>query len=94
MGNLDLKIKAIEDFDRRLVNPVLDKIDDNVTIGVLPDHPVPIKLRKHTRTPVPFLISGKNVPEDGHTEYSEKTAARGGFGYLEKYTFLETLFKY
>jgi len=94
MGDLNLKIKAIEEFDKRLVRPVLDKIDNDVTIGVLPDHPVPIKLRKHTRTPVPFLISGKNVPRDGNTEYSEKTAARGGLGHLEKYTFLKTLFKY
>lgn len=94
IGDLDLKIKAIEEFDRRLVRPVLDKIDDDVIIGVLPDHPVPVKLRKHTRNPVPFLISGENVPKDGHTEYSEKTAARGAFGSLEKYTFLEMLFKY
>jgi len=94
MGNLDLKIKAIEAFDRRLVSPVLEKIDDEVVIGVLPDHPVPIKLRKHTRTPVPFLISGENVPKDGNTEYSEKTAVKGSFGLLDKYTFLDTLFKY
>ncbi len=94
MGDLDLKIKAIEAFDKRLVKLILEEIDDNVTIGVLPDHPVPIKLRKHTRTPVPFLISGENVPKDGHTEYSEKTAVKGGLGFLDKYTFLETLFKY
>lgn len=94
IGDLDLKIKAIEEFDRKLVRPVLDKIDDDVTIGVLPDHPVPIKLRKHTRTPVPFLISGRDVPKDGNTKYSEKTAAAGGLGHLDKYTFLDTLFKY
>jgi len=94
MGDLDLKIKAIEEFDKRLVRPILGKIDNEVTIGVLPDHLVPVKLRKHTRTPVPFLISGKNVPRDGHTEYSEKTAVKGGFGLLDKYTFLYTLFKY
>jgi 2,3-bisphosphoglycerate-independent phosphoglycerate mutase len=94
MGDLDLKIKAIEEFDKRLVKPILEEINDNVTIGVLPDHPVPIKLRKHTRTPVPFLISGKNVHKDGNTEYSEKTAVKGSFGLLDKYTFLETLFKY
>lgn len=94
MGDLELKIKAIEEFDKRLVTPILDRIDDDVIVGVLPDHPVPVKLRKHTRTPVPFLISGENVPKDGNSEYSEKTAARGAFGSLDKYTFLETLFKY
>jgi 2,3-bisphosphoglycerate-independent phosphoglycerate mutase len=94
IGDLDLKIKAIEEFDKRLVRPILEKIDNEVIIGVLPDHPVPVKLRKHTRTPVPFLISGKDVPKDGNSEYSEKTAAKGGLGHLEKYTFLDTLFKY
>jgi 2,3-bisphosphoglycerate-independent phosphoglycerate mutase len=89
-----MRIKSIEEFDKRLVRPVLDEIDNEVIIGVLPDHPVPIKLRKHTRTPVPFLISGKNVPKDGSTEYSEKTALRGKFGLLEKYTFLKTLFSF
>lgn len=53
IGDIDLKIKAIEEFDKRLVSPILDRIDSDVIIGVLPDHPVPIKLRKHTRTPVP-----------------------------------------
>ncbi len=94
MGDLDLKIKAIEQFDKRLVSLILRRVDDEVTIGVLPDHPVPIKLRKHTRTPVPILISGANVPKDGNIEYSEKTAAGGGLGHLDKYTFLETLFRY
>ncbi len=94
MGDLALKIKAIEEFDEKIVRPILEEIDKEVTIGVLPDHPVPIKLRKHTRTPVPFLISGENVPRDGNTEYSEKTAAKGGLGHLDKYTFLDTLFKY
>jgi 2,3-bisphosphoglycerate-independent phosphoglycerate mutase len=94
MGDIDLKIKAIEQFDERLLSPVVERIDNEITIGVLPDHPVPIKLRKHTRTPVPFVISGKNVQKDGNTEYSEKTAASGGLGHLDKYTFLDTLFKY
>jgi 2,3-bisphosphoglycerate-independent phosphoglycerate mutase len=94
IGDLELKIKAIEAFDRRLVRPVLDQIDDEIIIGVLPDHPVPVRLRKHTRNPVPFLISGKTIPKDNNVEYSEKTAVQGGFGSLDKYTFLDTLFKF
>jgi len=94
MGDIDLKIRAIEEFDKRLIRPVLSEIGNDVTIGVLPDHPVPVRLRKHTRTPVPFLISGENVPKDGNIEYSEKTAVKGGLGLLDKYTFLETLFRY
>jgi len=94
IGDMDLKIKAIEQFDKRLVSLILRRVDDEVTIGVLPDHPVPIKLRKHTRTPVPILISGKNVSSDGNILYSEKTAGTGGLGHLDKYTFLDTLFKF
>jgi 2,3-bisphosphoglycerate-independent phosphoglycerate mutase len=94
MGDINLKIKAIEQFDERLVSPILKRTGDKVTVGVLPDHPVPIKLRKHTRTPVPFVISGKNVQKDGNNEYSEKAALSGGLGHLDKYTFLKTLFNY
>ncbi|MEO0293711.1 MAG: cofactor-independent phosphoglycerate mutase [candidate division WOR-3 bacterium] len=94
MGDLNLKIKTIEEFDKRLVKPIIEKINKNVTVAVLSDHPVPVKLKKHTRTPVPFLISGETVPKDGNTKFTERTALKGKFGRLEKYTFLKTLFKY
>ena len=99
MGDLNLKLKAIELFDKKLVGPLLEYIrinnmENEVTFAVLPDHPVPVKMRKHTRTPVPFLISGPNTGNDGNSFYSERTALKGKCGLLEPYTFLDKLFSY
>jgi len=59
LGDLKLKMQAIRDFDARIVAPVLKALEGKpINFAVLPDHPVPIKLRKHTRTPVPLAICG------------------------------------
>lgn len=81
LGDLKLKIKAIEDFDARIVGPLISKLGmkDNV-FAILPDHPVPIKLRKHTRTPVPVAICGQHIKPDSVMTYSEKNAPSGSLG--------------
>ncbi len=57
-GNLKHKIKAIEDFDKKVVGPVIEGLKkfSDYTILVMPDHPTPIKLKTHTADPVPFCI--------------------------------------
>ena len=82
-GKLDLKLKAIEDFDALVIKPVMDALEGRgVTFAILPDHPVPVKLRKHTRTPVPFAVWGSHIAKDSLTSYSEVNAKNGGLGYL------------
>lgn len=85
MGNLDLKLKAIEDFDKKIVGPVMNAFSgEKVRFAVLPDHPVPIKLRKHTRTPVPVAICGEGISSDNIQFYSEQLARNGSLGLLQK----------
>jgi 2,3-bisphosphoglycerate-independent phosphoglycerate mutase len=57
-GDLKTKIKAIEDFDARVVGTVLKGIAKfkDYRILLLPDHATPIKARTHTNEPVPFVI--------------------------------------
>lgn len=57
-GDLPLKIKAIEDFDAKIVGPILKGLSrfPEFKLIVLPDHPTPISLRTHTDEPVPFVI--------------------------------------
>ncbi len=57
-GNIEHKIKAIEDFDSRVVGPVLEGIKKytDCTVLLMPDHPTPVKIRTHTSDPVPFCI--------------------------------------
>ena len=57
-GNLGHKIKAIEDFDEKVVGPVAEGMKQytDYTILVMPDHPTPVKIMTHTADPVPFCM--------------------------------------
>lgn len=85
-GNLEHKLKAIEDFDSKIVGPALEilKIYDDFVLLVMPDHPTPIKVRTHTPDAVPFCIySSANLFEEERNKfraesYNEKDAANTG----------------
>ncbi|MFA6568295.1 MAG: cofactor-independent phosphoglycerate mutase [Victivallales bacterium] len=84
MGDLKLKMQAIRDFDSKIVGPVMSALKgQNITFAVLPDHPVPIRLRKHTRTPVPFAICGNHIIPDSLKAYSETLAPKGSLGHFK-----------
>jgi 2,3-bisphosphoglycerate-independent phosphoglycerate mutase len=57
-GDCGLKIKAIEDFDRQVVGPIMERLPQlgEFRVLLLPDHPTPISLRTHAPEPVPFAI--------------------------------------
>lgn len=88
-GNLEMKIKAIEDLDRRLLGPLLDGLPEDCRIAILPDHPTPIEVKTHVAEPVPFLIHGPGLKGDG-MDFCEKSGSRGSFGFLEGGQFLKS----
>ena len=89
-GNLKLKIKCIEDFDKRLLGNVLKKLKEDVRIAILPDHPTPVKLRIHVSDPIPFLIyDGKEA--DKVETFDEFSCKEGSYGLLEKDQFIKEL---
>ena len=90
--DLALKLKAIEDFDSKIVCPVLRACGDSVTYAVLPDHPVPLAMGKHTRTPVPVAICGPGLEPDGVQTFDEFAAPRGALGALFGPELMEFLF--
>jgi 2,3-bisphosphoglycerate-independent phosphoglycerate mutase len=61
-GNIDHKLKAIEDFDALVVGPIIRGTDrfDDCTILCMPDHPTPISIRTHSADPVPFAVYNRN----------------------------------
>ncbi|RJQ30921.1 MAG: cofactor-independent phosphoglycerate mutase [Actinobacteria bacterium] len=75
VGDIQQKIKSIEDFDKKIVNCFLDK-----NVLLLPDHYTPISSKTHGNEPVPFLISGQGVKADNTTVFSEEEAKKGLFG--------------
>ena len=90
-GDLDLKLRAIEYLDRRVVGPILDEVsgwDEPVAIALLPDHATPVELRVHIGEPVPFTIWHKGIEPDGVTSYSERQCAQGAYGTLRLMEFM------
>ncbi|MFH1642750.1 MAG: cofactor-independent phosphoglycerate mutase [Nanoarchaeota archaeon] len=90
-GDLKLKIKCIEDFDKRLLGRVLENLEEEVRIAVLPDHPTPVKIRGHVSDPIPFAIYDKSVKGDMVESFDEFSCKKGSFGLLEKDEFIRAL---
>ncbi len=87
-GNLKDKIQAIEDFDNKIVGPILKGLKQypDFRLMVLPDHPTPLVLKTHSSEPVPFLIfsaadQGRPWKED--QSFDEISASKTGL-FVEK----------
>ena len=86
--NFKLKIKTIEDLDKRLLGHILDGLEKECVIAILPDHPTPIAIGTHTREPVPFAIYSPIVKADEIKIFDELSAKMGYFGMLESEDFM------
>lgn len=91
--DLALKLKAIEDFDARVVGRVMAAAGPDVAYCVLPDHPVPLALGKHTRTPVPVSVYQPGVEPDDIETFDEEAAIKGGLGFLKGRELMDLLLK-
>lgn len=92
-GDVDLKIKTIENLDSRAVGPIYEAVkdwDEPVAIAVLPDHPTPCELRTHTKDPIPFLIWHPGIEADSVQTYDEVAACEGSYGLLKEDEFMKT----
>jgi 2,3-bisphosphoglycerate-independent phosphoglycerate mutase len=93
--NLTLKIRTIEDLDRRLIQRVLDGLSTRrmeAVLALLPDHPTPIAQGNHTREPVPVAILTPGISPDVVTCYDEESVKQGNLGLFEKDQFIRCFF--
>ena len=84
----ELKVKTIEDLDKRLLGRLLDGLKEECVIAVLPDHPTPIKIGTHTKDPVPFAIYSPSIKADGAKQFDEYSAKKGEYGLIEGEAFM------
>ena len=95
-GDLDLKLRTIEQLDRRMIGPFYEEVktwDKDVCIAVLPDHPTPVEQRIHVSEPVPFVIWHRGIEADDVQQYDEVSCVGGSFGLLRLRQFMEELMK-
>ena len=78
-GDPQAKVQAIEDFDARVVGPILAGLESMGPHRVLltPDHRTPIVRRTHSREPVPFVLWGTGIAADSMQAYGERAAEWG-----------------
>ena len=92
-GDVDLKLKAIDYLDQRLIKPVVEAIgqmDEPACVAVLPDHPTPVELRIHVNEPVPFIIWHQGIEPDDVQFYDEESCVGGSYGLLRLHEFMQT----
>lgn len=86
-GSTEKKLKAVEDFDSRIVAPILkhaEASDEPFTILVLPDHPTPVSVKTHTRDPIPFAVYRTDKPEpDTVKAFDEESVKNGSMGLVK-----------
>ena len=96
-GDIDLKIKAIQYLDHRIVEPIYKEVStwtEPVCIAVLPDHPTPVEIRTHVKEAVPFLIWYPGIEPDSVQRYDEVSCVNGEYGLLRLDEFMKIFMSY
>jgi 2,3-bisphosphoglycerate-independent phosphoglycerate mutase len=77
-GDAAEKVRALENWDRRILGPLVAALDRDFRpwrLLLLPDHPTPTHLRTHTSDPVPYLLVDSEAPGPGGVYTERATAA-------------------
>lgn len=93
IADIDAKIKAIEDFDSKVVKRLIDGITafDEYKLLLMPDHMTPISLKTHTSDPVPFAVLSDRGRPDEVEEYNEFSVESGSLGIVEGHRIMSFL---
>ena len=87
----NLKVKTIEDLDKRLLGRILDGISEPYAVAILPDHPTPVSSGTHSRDPVPFSVASPSLKPDDVKKFDEFSARNGALGLVENEYLIDIL---
>lgn len=90
-GELDLKIKAIEEVDK-VLGQLLNGLEQfrDYKIMLLPDHPTPLSIRTHTGNPVPFVVYNKRREcNNKNAIYDEIAASKSDLTFPEGHELMD-----
>ena len=78
------KMKNIEEIDQRFFKTLVENIDSSkVAIMISADHSTPCINKGHSDDPVPIVVSGNFIKNDGTTRMTEEQAKKGSIGLLQ-----------
>ncbi len=78
------KMKNIEEIDQRFFKTLVENIDSSkVAIIISADHSTPCINKGHSDDPVPILVSGDFIKNDGTIRMTEEQAKKGSIGLLQ-----------
>jgi 2,3-bisphosphoglycerate-independent phosphoglycerate mutase len=78
-GDLKAKLEAIENFDKRIVGPMLEALPSFGSYRILCacDHYTPVSLKTHVDDPIPFVFYDSEKPHNSKAQgYNEKEALK------------------
>jgi 2,3-bisphosphoglycerate-independent phosphoglycerate mutase len=94
-GSRDDKLTAIADFDRKVVQPVLDGLREGppFRLVVAMDHFTPLSTRTHNSQPVPVAIYESGQKAGCGLAYTENNAATAGISFPDGEKFFDRLMR-
>lgn len=76
-GDIKGKVKALEIIDREIIKKIVENLDDDFRLLLLPDHGTPLKTGKHNDIPVPFMLYDSRENKKGSLSYNEDDSKKG-----------------
>ena len=97
-GDAKGKKKNIEEIDKYFFKPLEKGIDEfkdmDVNFIISGDHSTPCSKKSHTDDPIPLLVSGKNIKNDGTSRFTETYSKKGKIGKILGYQVIERSLQY
>ena len=94
-GLVNEKIQAIENIDKLIVEPLIEKLDESgekYRMLILPDHPTPIRIRTHSNGPIPYLLYDSTKQLGSNVAYNETVGNISGIMRKDGYQLIDLLF--
>ena len=79
-GRATDKRDVVTAIDRAFFGEVLPRLGSDTVVAVTADHATSCLRKAHTADPVPFVVSGRGVSQDGSTSFGERECAEGSLG--------------
>jgi 2,3-bisphosphoglycerate-independent phosphoglycerate mutase len=94
-GNIDDKIMAIEDFDNKILGPILSALTSqkNVKILLAVNHVSSVVHMKYTKDAVPFVVYPARLGADSVKQFDENILKGGSGHFGDGPALVEALFK-